>query len=135
MKDRVVFLTMGILIATTFFIAGKSNSPVAQQNTEIFENVIIRGRLIIGNENNNITLENKDDSTNIIIDSKGCGIAFSTTDEEAILILSNDRITENIKGLPDGIALFTSKDKKIGKSNSLIRISDDNGSKIVRTVE
>lgn len=136
MKDKIVFFILGMLvIVIVLVITNTVNNPVAQVDTQAFENVIIKGKLIIGNKDNNITLENKDGSSQIIISTSGCGIALTADDENALVILSNEKIVENIKGLPDGISLFTSKDRKIGQSNSLIYLTDDKGKKIMRSID
>ena len=134
MKNKIVFIILGIfVIIATVIITDAVNNPVAQQDTQVFNNVLIRGKLVIENGDNKITLENKDGKSNIILDTKGYGIALSAEEDNAIIILTTHQ-NGNLK-LPKGVALNTTKGKATGKINSLMYISDDDGLKLLESTD
>ena len=134
MRNKIVYIILGILvIITAVIITDAVNNPVAQQDTQVFNNVLIRGKLVIENGDNRITLENKDGKSNIILDSKGYGIALTAQEDTAIVILTTHQ--DGIMNLPKGIALSAIKDKKTGKIKSLMYISDDEGMKYSQSID
>lgn len=135
MKDKIVFIILGILvIAITIVITDRFNEPVAQTDTQTFENIVIRGKLTISDRNGNsgIVLENKDGECNIIMATKGCSIMFNAKKENSIVILSSDFNFKDSVGMPKGLTLFTSQDIK-GKEKSIIYLSDDEGKQILES--
>ncbi len=135
MKDKIVFFILGMLVITAVIITERVNSPVAQVDTQVFENVLIRGKLIIEDGDNRITLENKDGASNIIIDSKGCGIALSAKEDNATVLVINDIQDKGKLGIPKGIALYTTRDQATNEKGSLIYMQDDKGMKISTTTD
>ena len=135
MKDRIVFSVLGILvIVIILIIADRVNNPVAQTNTQIFDNVLIRGKLTITDGDTSITLENKEGNSNIILDTKGSIIMLSAEKDNALVILSDDiQKRDKLLGLPKGISLFTSDNKRTGHTNSIIYLSDDAGKNMIGT--
>lgn len=134
MRNKIVYIILGILvIIATVIITDAVNNPVAQQDTQVFNNVLIRGKLVIENGDNRIILENKNGKSNIILDTKGYGIFLSAEKENATVVLTNNQ-KGNLK-LPKGVALHTTKSPATGKINSLIYVSDDEGIKFSESTD
>lgn len=135
MKDKIAYIIIGILVIVIIItITDRVSNPEAQTNTQVFENVIIRGKLSITDGDNTITLENRNDASNIVINSKGHTIMLSAKKDNAIVILSDDLTHKGkLLGLPKGISLFTSEDKNSKNSSSVIYLSDDNGKNLIGT--
>jgi len=128
MKDKIVFFALGAIVVLLTVNITKITNTTAQneKDDKVFENVLIKGKLIIGNENNKILLEGTETTADIIIDSKGSGISiYSKPDISAILITNDTHNTKNIG------TLITSYKKKNGENDTFIRMKSDKGERII----
>lgn len=134
MKDKIAFFILGVLVViTTVIIADSVNNPVAQQDTQVFNNVLIRGKLVIENGDNRIVLENKNGNSNIILDTKGYGIGLTADKDSAIVIVTNHQVG-NLK-LPKGVGISAIEDPATGNIKSLMFVSDEKGTKLVESID
>jgi len=137
MKERIAYLITGIAITAILVSVGTVTGQLqfVDAKTGTFEEVLIKGKLVIGTEGNNITLENKGDFANIIVETKGSSIMLSTENNRAIVFISSDRNKKNSLGLPDGISLMSDKTNPRKEDNAMIYLTDDKGKKTIRTTQ
>ena len=130
MKDKIVYLVIGILITTiiTLLVNNTNNLNADNYNDATFDRIIIKGSLTVGEGENKITLKNKRDESQIIIQSKDTAIIISAKPNDSNIILTPDH-TEREK---INVSMLTSKILN-GKPTSFITLMDGNGVKQIGT--
>lgn len=111
-------------------IVDKTNSVIAINENEIFENVIIKGTLTVGEGENKIILKN-DGKSEIIIQSRKTGISISSSPKDAHILLIPD--ASNKDDL-DAI-MISAKENKLGRIQSDITLIDERGVRQIKTTE
>ena len=134
MRNKIVFIILGVLvIIATVIITDAVNNPVAQQDTQVFNNVLIRGALVIENGDNKITLDNKGGKSNIILDAKGYAIVLTADKTNATVAITNGKLGR-LK-LPEGVGLHATENQATKKMTSLIYVSDDEGIEFLESTD
>ena len=128
MREKIMFFVCGAIIATLAFIIGQVSNPQAQETKTVttFEEVIIKGKLTVGDGVNKILLEPKSDKCAIIVNSGGKAVAIYAQPDAAAVVISTN-ITDTIK--LDGIHLMT--EERNGRTQSVIHVKDDTGRKMI----
>lgn len=99
MKDKVVYFVIGLLVAITLtLLTIRPNNLTANNENEVFENVTIKGTLIVGEGANKITLKN-DGKSEIIIQSRTTAISIRAEPNKSTVALIPDALDKNPKGI------------------------------------
>lgn len=133
MKDKITYLVAGLLIATIIMlIANKTSSVIAHNENEVFNNLVIKGTLTVGEGNNKIILKN-DSNSEIIIQSNKTAISIKASPNESVIVLIPDITeTKNMdRRIPSSIGIISEKNNGITKSD--ITVVDSKGITQIRT--
>lgn len=127
MKDKIVYLVIGILIAVIIMLTVVKTSNLTAQNqftnenTKVFDNVVIKGKLYVGVGKNRIVLQT-DDASNIILESQGSVVSIVANPETSSILITSDIVDHKA-----GLELITTNQK------SLISMKDVKGIKYIET--
>ncbi|MYA55960.1 hypothetical protein F4X88_06685 [Candidatus Poribacteria bacterium] len=130
MKDKIVYLIIGMLTATIIMlIAGKTDNLTAEglnitpQNTTAFDNVVIKGTLVVGEGKNQIFLHNDKDGSHVIISSQDSVISITAHPEKSNILITPDIYDSR----QHGINLITGRIDPKSNRDTFIRIKDVKG--------
>lgn len=132
MKDKITFFILGVMIASLLTFVGRVNNPTAQvdEDVKVFDTVLVKGKLYVGNKDNKIVLEGDDNGTNLILNSNGSTVSIFTRPKISAILISNDVKNKNNNG-----AFLTSWEKANGDTDAHIRLKDGNGERLLVTDE
>lgn len=136
MKDKIVYFSIGAVVVVFSvimidLIAGKPTTAQMDFKNPIFDSVMIKGKLIVGNKENYILLEGDKEKTNLIIDSKGSAVLILTTSEGSSISLS-----KSINGIPEMGAVLQQNQKAFGDLESSLMLLEKNGKgKVIRSTD
>lgn len=136
MKDKIVYFSIGAVVVVFSvimidLIAEKPTTAQMDFKNPIFDSVMIKGKLIVGNKENYIMLEGDKEKTNLIIDSKGSTILILTTSEGSSISLS-----KSINGIPEMGAILQQNQKAFGDLESSLMLLEKNGKgKVIRSTD
>ena len=130
MRDKIIYLVLGIIIASLSISIAKINTPniEADDGEQIFESVTIKGKLTIGEGQNQIILQSKDDGCQVIVIAERSGVAIIANPDHASLLVSKELGDKNLIGI-----LLNSLKTEGGNHDTIIRLKDGKGEKTIET--
>lgn len=129
MKDKIIYFALGAIVVLLTVILTKATDTTALDdlNYRVFENVLIQGKLIVGDNESKIVLDGRKDNANVIIDSKGSGIYILSKPNH-----SSITVTSDIRDLMNGAHISSFKEVN-GDTDTYIQLKDSKGEKTIST--
>lgn len=128
MKDKIVYLVIGLLIATILMLlVNNTNNLTADNHSQAsFDEVLIRGILIIGEGENKIVLRSTREKNDIILKSKDSYVGITSKPNESTIVITADLMDNR----DIGVVLSSNKENN---PNSTIGLSDIEGKRVITT--
>lgn len=139
MKERIVFFIAGAIVVILTISIYHYNMGIiksittseADSENVAFDTVLVRGKLVVGSGENSITLENvENDTTNIILESKG-SVIFITTNIKGSSITMGKQIGE----FTNPGVLLTQQQRPQGNLVTHLWLKDSKGENLIRSTD
>lgn len=127
MKDKIPYFFLGAIVVLLTVIITKVTDTTAQEDIVIFDKVFIRGKLVVGEGKNRITMEGAKDQASILIESEGKGILIVSQPNKSAIAITDKWADIDEFGVIISSANFD------GRKDSRIRLRDSKGEKTIDT--